>query len=131
MAVFSYATGRKERFPLLLFRGLPPGNNMEKPFHKWGWIAAAVVGLMVTALQAVYPSLKAICLMPVCCVAIYWTFFEVAFSKEVFGRWFYIGRTAANDKRLWKLFGKKTETVVVVIKALLLVIPNLLYHLLK
>jgi hypothetical protein len=108
-------------------RLLPYGNHLEKPYHLWGWLSAAVVGLALTLLQFVQPSLKAFALTPFACAVMYWIGYEIAFNKPVFGKWNYVGKTATWDKRFWRWFGRNTETFVVILKAVSLLILNALY----
>lgn len=123
MIAFAYFTGRKEAIYLSVVRTLPPGNNIEKPYHKWGWLAAVVVGIACALLQS---DLKARILALLLCGVWYWTVYEAAYNKPVFGNWKHVGTTAATDKFLRRLFGRNVETWVVLLKVAGILILNLL-----
>jgi disulfide bond formation protein DsbB len=127
MILYAFFSGKKEGIYLIVIKGLPPGNNIEKPYHLWGWLAASVLGVFATLIQT---QLKAQILAAILSAVLYWVVYEIAFNKPVFGRTFYIGKTAAIDKVLWKLFGRNAEKWVAVVKLLVIAILNLLYLLL-
>lgn len=124
MALFAFFQGRKEGIYLAQIRQLPYGNLFEKPYHAYGWLAAAVVGVILTLLQSHF---KACILTPFLSAFIYWAAYELSLNGPAFGRWDYLGRTAAIDKFLWKTFGVNAERWAIAMKTAGIVFCNLIY----